>query len=47
MKKQRAEGFITFAHVGEDGHLKAHGIVIEPETEDGRSLQERVKKLVC
>lgn len=46
-KEQRAEGFITFAHVGEDGHSKAHGIVIEPETEEDKSLQERAKKLLC
>lgn len=46
-EEQRAEGFITFAHVGEEGHSKAHGIVIEPETEEEKTLQERAKKLLC
>ena len=45
--EQRAEGFITFAHVGEDGHSKAHGIAIESESDEEKNLQERAKKLLC
>ena len=45
-EEQRAEGFITFAHVGEDGHSEGHGIVIEAETEEEKTLQERAKKFV-
>ena len=46
-EEQRAEGYITFAHVGEDGHSKAHGITIEPESDEEKALQERAKKLLC
>ena len=41
------EGFMTFVMVGEDGRPQPHGIMIEPETEEEKALQERANKLLC
>jgi len=46
-EEKRAEGYITFAYVGEYGHSKAHGIAIEAETEGEIAQQERAKKMLC
>ena len=44
--KKAIEGFITFVHIGEDGHAVPHGITFEAETEEEKALQERAKKLL-
>lgn len=44
--EQRADGFITFAYVGEDGHSEPHRIVIEAYTEEDNALKERAKKMI-
>lgn len=39
------EGFITFIHVDLDGKPLPHGIVLIPETEEEKVLQEKAKAL--
>ena len=39
------EGFITFIHVNLDGKPQAHGIILEPSTEEERTLQQRAGAL--
>jgi len=39
------EDFITFIHVSHETKPQAHGIVIIPETEEGKQLQIRAKAL--
>lgn len=41
------EGFVSFVKIGEDGKPQLHGITIEVETEEEKSIQERAKKLKC
>lgn len=39
------DGFITFVHVDESTKSKAHGIVIEPVTEEDKRIQEIARNL--
>ncbi len=39
------DGFITFVHVDENTKSKAHGIAIEPATEEDKRIQEVARNL--
>lgn len=41
-----SDGFITFCHVDEQTHAKAHGLTIEPETPDEIKLNEQAQELL-
>lgn len=45
-EKTAAEGFATFAYLDEKHHSRPHGIVIEPENDDERALQQEAIELL-
>src|SRR5574344_1676132 len=40
------DGFVTFCHVNDESRPSAHNLVIEPETDEEKTLNARAAKLV-
>lgn len=45
-EKVAADGFATFSYLDENHHSRPHGIVIEPETEEEKFLQQQALEVM-
>ena len=45
-EKIAADGFATFSYLDENHHSKPHGVVIEPETDEEKWLNQQAKEVL-